>query len=209
MSNANFFDSDYYERGLQTGKSCYQNYIWMPELTIPLAMTIIDYLKIESNHTILDYGCSKGYLVKAFRMLHRQAWGVDISEYALSCVPEDIKQYCFMENGLLYVNIIFDYCVAKDVFEHMEISDLKRTLETLKANVLFAIIPLGRNGKYNAEMNNMDISHIICEDEIWWTDFFSSLHWDLLKFSFSVEGIKNSYVSIPEAHGFFVLKNMR
>ncbi len=31
-----FFDKNYFESGPQTNKSLYQNYRWIPELTIPL-----------------------------------------------------------------------------------------------------------------------------------------------------------------------------
>lgn len=69
------YDREYFEYGVETGKSNYQNYRWIPELTIPMAMTIIDLLGIKPNESVLDYGCAKGYLVKALRMLHRNAWG--------------------------------------------------------------------------------------------------------------------------------------
>jgi hypothetical protein len=198
-----FYDSSYYERGLQTGKSCYQNYIWMPEFTIPLAMTIIDYLGIKKTDTILDYGSSKGFLVKAFRMLHRKAWGVDISDYALSHVPEDVKDFCHKVGNL--DDMYFDFCVAKDVFEHIPKTDLVDILRKLKTSNLFVIVPLGQNGCYNAESNNLDKSHVICEPCDWWLKLFDNSGWNVIEHTFKIEGIKESYNSIPEAHGFFTL----
>ena len=205
--DAKFFDEDYYERGLQTGKSCYQNYIWIPELTIPFAMALIDNLKITKEHTILDYGCSKGFLVKALRMLHRKAWGVDISEYALNNVPEDIKIFCHKVGEI--DSMFFDFCIAKDVFEHIPVEELTGILKELKTKTLYSIIPLGCNGKYYAESNNMDKSHVICEDDIWWKNFFLSVGWQLIDFTYNVDGIKESYRTIPKAHGFFTLKNKK
>ena len=202
-----FYDKDYYENGLQTWKSCYQFYQWMPEQTIPLAMTLIDKLGITKDHYILDYGCSKGFLVKAFRMLHRKAWGVDISEYALTHVPEEVKNYCYTTDkiDLMY----FDFCIAKDVFEHMSMLDLLKLLSNLNANKLFAIIPLGNCGKYYAESNNMDKSHVICETDDWWKEFFHNLGWEIIDFSYTIDGIKESYRAIPKAHGFFTLLNIK
>lgn len=199
-----FFNQDYFERGLETGKSCYQNYRWIPELTIPLAMSIIDYLGIKRKQTILDFGCGKGFLVKAFRLLFRDTRGIDISEYALSNVPEDAKAFCCFPEKL--GNIFFDFCVAKDVFEHIPLQELSKSLKLLRVQKLFAVIPLGEKGKYYAEINNLDKSHLICEDEEWWEDYFTSVGWKLTKFSFRVEGIKDTYASIPKAHGFFVLE---
>ncbi len=203
--NSNFYDADYYERGLVTGKSFYQDYTWLPEKTIPFAMAMIDFLEIKRNHTILDFGCAKGYLVKAFRSLHREAWGVDISDYALQNVPDDIKAFCHPAEKLCPIN--FDFCIAKDVFEHIPVPDLEKILLTLKIRKkLFAIIPLGKEDCYYATVNNLDKSHIICKDEEWWKEFFKSLHWECSHFSFRIEGLKDNYIQIPNAYGFFTLE---
>lgn len=202
--NKTFFDEDYYMRGLETGKSAYSQYRWIPELTIPLAMSLIDHLHIQKTQSILDLGCSKGYLVKALRLLHREAWGIDISEYALSCVPEDVKPFCGLPNQLGKKE--FTICVAKDVFEHIPLGELSEVLENIKAKRLFAIVPLGVNGKYTAEVNNMDQSHVICETADWWERCFYNNEWLTIDFSYQVDGIKESYKNIPRAHGFFTLE---
>jgi hypothetical protein len=204
--NKNYFDRDYYERGIESGKSLYQNYRWMPEQTIPMAMTIIDYLDIKRGEKILDFGCAFGYLVKAFRLLYRDAWGFDISNYALSKIDSETTPFCSPTDVL---SESFDYCIAKDVFEHMNESEIRSRLKKIKSKVLFAIIPLGESIKgYNAPSNNLDRSHIICENEFWWIDFFNSTgYWNVTDFRFRVDGIKDSYYEkFPNSHGFFVLK---
>ncbi len=94
------YDADYYERGVESGKSCYSNYRWLPELTIPMAMVLIDTLGIRPDQRVLDFGCAKGFVTKALRMLRRDAWGIDISRYALSQAPEDIKPYVSLQLDL-------------------------------------------------------------------------------------------------------------
>ena len=96
---ADWYDADYFERGLESGKSCYQNYRWVPELTIPMTMTIIDYLKIPRGAKILDYGCAKGYLVRSMELLGRPAWGLDTSPYAIENLHPNIGKCCFLLNG--------------------------------------------------------------------------------------------------------------
>lgn len=204
MFSLNSYDEDYYKRGIETGKSCYFDYRWLPETTISMAMTIIDYLGITRDQTILDYGAAFGYLVKAFRLLHRKAWGVDVSEYAISNADSKVAQYCTLLPEIL--DIQFDFCIAKDVFEHIEKRDLPKTFNLIKADTLFAVIPLGENGRYRANANNFDVTHVTCRPKQWWINLFSKNGWNLENFTFQVPGIKDSYNKIPEAHGFFVLK---
>jgi len=194
------YDIDYFENGLETGKSCYQNYRWLPEETLSLAMRFIDHFNLTPEDTILDYGCSKGYLVKAFRLLHRKAFGYDISPYALSCAPPEVKDFCFD----YLPRRPFNFCIAKDVFEHISLPDLQRLLTgNLNTNTLFAIIPLGDNKIYRSSINNLDPSHIVCYSEVEWMKFFGKCGWIVKDFTFSFPGLKEHH---PErSHGFFTL----
>lgn len=40
---------------------------------------------------VLDVGCAKGFLVKAFAELGVEVWGVDVSEYALASASDDVR----------------------------------------------------------------------------------------------------------------------
>ena len=202
------YDKDYYEHGIESGKSCYQNYRWIPELTIPMAMTIIDFLKIEKDQTILDYGCAKGFLVKAFRLLHRKAWGVDLSSYAISC-SEKYCSECSGDGKLPYTPWKYDWCIAKDVFEHVDdIDSMAIILKNLSlvTNKIFAVIPLGSNGKFTANANNVDKTHTLCMNKRDWTGFFGMRNWTVKNFTYRVDGIKDAYYDKdPRGHGFFTL----
>ena len=77
-----YFNEDYYERGAETGKSLYSHYRWMPELTIPMAHHIAKYMDLHESEKVLDFGCAKGFTVKALRLLGYKAFGVDVSQYA-------------------------------------------------------------------------------------------------------------------------------
>lgn len=200
--NQSYYDSDYFERGLESGKSAYQNYRWEPELTIPLAMTIVDYLDIKRGQTVLDYGCAKGYLVKALRLLYREAYGFDVSKYALSQIDADTAPFCSDPDVL---NKQFDFVIAKDVFEHMDIDEVVEVLRKLHFKKLFAVIPLGDGKTYDAPINNLDKSHIICQSIHWWYIFFENMGFKTYS-TYEIKGIKDSYYKqYPNAHGFFTL----
>jgi hypothetical protein len=190
------YDADYYERGIETGKSNYQNYRWIPELTIPMAMTIIDILNIKRGDTVLDYGCAKGYLVKALRLLHRDAWGFDISRYAYDNADLSTKSYLIYSEGPYFPysnNISYKYGICKDVLEHIPLEDLKKLLVDLRVEKLFTVVPLGNEGEYFAQANNMDNTHVICEPTEWWLNLFEECGWILSFASGKLNGIKDSY----------------
>ena len=128
------YNKDYYENGLAKGLSCYENYRWIPELTYPMAHAICSSLKIKKNDKVLEYGCAHGFLVKALNDFKIDAYGVDISSYALSKVDIGIKKKTSLlkdnniKNSLkkMKVKFKFDHIISKDVFEHIEPKDLKK-----------------------------------------------------------------------------------
>ena len=202
------YDFDYFERGVETGKSNYQNYRWIPELTFPMAMAMIDLMNIKQNEPIIDYGCAKGYLVKALRILHREAWGADISDYALFQSDPEIKTYLmkseamtdFWKNGRGH----FKHGICKDVLEHIEFQELRALLKTMDVEQLLTIVPLGKEGKYHAPVNDRDITHVICEGKSWWLSLFEHCGWVCDYESNQVKGIKDHFGDIPNAHLFMI-----
>jgi ubiquinone/menaquinone biosynthesis C-methylase UbiE len=56
---------------------------------IPVAKDIITHFDLKPGDRLLDVGCAKGFLVKDLLALGIDAFGIDISEYALMhCEPE-------------------------------------------------------------------------------------------------------------------------
>ncbi len=197
------YDEAYYERGIETGTSCYSNYRWMPELTIPMAQTMIEYLGIRREESILDFGCAKGYLVKAFRLLHREAFGYDISSYAIRSAPKDVRKYLLRD----YREKNYDWVISKDVFEHIsyeEIGELVRNISRV-AKKMFVIVPLGQKGKYVIPAYELDLTHIIREDLEWWAECFKNNGFSVDEGTYQVKYIKENWSKWKKGNGFFVL----
>lgn len=203
----NLYDEDYFERGLESKKSCYSNYRWIPELTIPLAFSMIEYLKIAPSEKILDFGCAKGYLVKAFRLLHREAFGYDISEYAKNSVPEEVKKYILPN----YRTEHYDWVISKDVFEHIPYEEIDQTLISIAAvtKKIFCIIPLGENGKYVILAYELDATHIIRENLDWWKNCFIKNGLKVEVACYDVRYIKDNWKAWEKGNGFFVLSRTK
>ena len=154
------YDEHYYEDGINRGLSCYENYRWIPEQTIPLCAYLCERLNIERGATILDFGCAKGYMVKAFRLLGREAYGWDISDYAL--------QFCTHVAWPFGVTV--DWIIAKDVLEHLPEDQINWQLSNFNCKHIFISVPLAENGKYLDPRDEKDITHVIREPLAWWVE---------------------------------------
>ncbi len=205
------YSADYYERGIESGLSLYTNYRWMPETTLSMAMSYIDFLGITREHNVLDYGCAKGFIVKALRLLYRHAWGCDVSEYAVNSSDNDTRQFlrCASDDNIIPFDRVFDFIISKDVFEHLNEETLDRTLYEMnkKGKTLFAIVPLGKDNQYIIPAYELDKTHILRKDKDWWTYIFEENGWKVDQFHYYVQGIKESWRNFPDGNGFFLLQN--
>lgn len=207
------YDSDYYERGVETGKSCYSQYRWLPELTIPMAMIIIDTLGIRPRQSVLDFGCAKGFVVKALRMLRRDAEGIDVSAYAIEQADKDVAGYCHLVNDLNTWSLVrsFDHVIAKDVLEHVPYEMIEETVAALArmTHSLMVVVPLGRNGRYVIEAYERDVTHVIREEAHWWLALFERFFHDV-SWRHHIEGLKDNWHHVdPKGNAVFIARSSR
>ena len=195
------FTKDYYEDGIRKGISGYEDYHWMPTRSIPEAITIQDNFTFK---TCIDFGCAKGFLVHALRLLGCEAFGEDISEYAIANCHEKVKP--FLEGP---TNKKYDLLIAKDILEHIEEVDLPNLLEKFlnRADTFFFVIPLGDNDRFRIREYEVDVTHVTKKDEEWWIELFNNCGFSLKSFSYTFEDMKENWVKEhPYGNGFFVLE---
>jgi SAM-dependent methyltransferase len=213
---ADLYDEEYYERGAIRGISGYVNYGWLPELTIRMAHHLISQLGIKRHHKVLDYGCAKGFLVKALRLLDIDAYGVDISEYAIDSRPSDVAQYCAKIEGCddpACFARTYDWFISKDVFEHIPEASLRDLLENAKSRVkhMFLAIPLGKDGGeagFLIPEYDRDITHITIKPYAWWKSLFEESGWRIDYASYDFFGIKENWTRVhARGNAFFVLSS--
>ncbi len=197
------YNEDYFERGEELGISGYTKYHWMPEMTIPLAHEMVTQLGIQKTDRILDFGCAKGFLVKALRLLHYEAFGVDASKYALSQAPKDVKKYLYQPATRV------DWIISKDVLEHIEHEHLPELLKNLSAvgRNMFAIVPLGDGQKYIVPEYENDVTHIIRESLDWWACAFNTAGFRVARATTNMPHIKANWEHYIGGNGFFILRS--
>ena len=195
------FNKDYYEDGIRKHISGYENYKWMPTRSIPEALDIQKNFEFKN---CVDYGCAKGFLVNALRIIGCDAYGEDISEYAVQNCHPNVGEYVSLPNDKFY-----DLLICKDVLEHVEEKDLPEVLQSLKckSNQFFFVIPLGDEDRFRIREYEVDITHVTKKDEEWWIKLFESQGFKLVKFSYSLGSIKKKWIEPhPYGNGFFILK---
>lgn len=209
------YDEDYFERGPQTGKSLYENYRWMPDETIQMARSILSANGIKMTETdltrprILDYGCAKGFLVQAMETIGVDAFGADVSRYALENASRSVAHKLVHADDLHRMHYMWDLVIAKDVLEHMTPSEIDNWLLYCSKNAkkIFIAVPLGDDGLYRIPEYERDVTHIIRENESWWLrrvfEFF-----DDCRLNYRLNGIKGFWVGKhPKGNLFIRIEN--
>lgn len=208
----NEYDKAYYENGT---KSCYVRYRWLPESTASACHAMCLQLPITVSESIIDVGCAKGYYVAAWRlMLHRQAWGVDVSSYAISQAHPTSEGYLAHSpdgKGIVWPGP-FSWAIAKDCLEHCEEHEvLPALLEDIsrKCERIFVVVPLAdAEGKFIARAEERDASHKIRRDGGWWYDTISKYYNDV-QMTHQFAGLKDAWRFIKGAHAFLVGRDSR
>ena len=186
------YDEDYFMRGRESGKSLYENYRWMPTLTIPMVQRIIDHLGIDRDETILDLGCARGYIVKAFRQLGYLAYGMDCSKWAIDNADEEVKEHLRHQDKFTHE---FDWVLAKDVLEHVpQVADFVLEIQKHARKGIFVVVPLSAiDGKsYVLPEYEKDVTHIHRLTLATWARMFIRPGWEVTA-SYRVKGIKDNH----------------
>ncbi len=195
--DGSFYDKDYYENGKESGKGWLENYRWLPRRTFKEALAYVDYFELDDNSKILDIGCAKGFMVKAFRELEFQCDGCDISNYSLSFAPNGCWNSWEDSAWDEHISSGYTHAVSKDVFEHLTPDQLQEMLKNIAkvAKNLMIIVPMGDDGVFRIPEYHLEISHLIIENENWWEKQFNKAGWEIKKDCPHVPGLKDNWQS--------------
>src|SRR5437870_2310975 len=81
--------------------------------------------------SVLDAGCAMGMLVEALRDRGVEAFGLDVSDFALSQVRDDIKPYCWRGSITDPLPRRYDLILCVEVLEHLQPDDAERAAANL------------------------------------------------------------------------------
>jgi SAM-dependent methyltransferase len=138
MSVSSLFDEYYYEHGC--GRPYERDEGWL-EFFDGIAKRIIEESKPK---TILDAGCALGFLVEAFRNRGVEAFGVDISDYAIKNIHLNTKPYCWVDSVCEPFPQKYDLITCIEVQEHLAQRDSEKAIANLCAHaneIVFSSTP--------------------------------------------------------------------
>ena len=153
----------------------YSNYLERYGRYLKMAEELDFYLTkfgiLSKSMKILDYGCSVGFLIKAFKKLgYKKIFGFDISKWALKVakknkckILKDFKGY-------------YDLGIFLDVLEHMDDKEIKKVFKKAKFKRLLVRIPCAdkNSNKFYLKVSRIDKTHINCKNKESWISLFKS-----------------------------------
>ncbi len=124
----------------------------------------------------LDVGCGTGLLVKNLRKFGIEAYGIEISQYALDRADKQVKPYLKFGDitKIPYEADTFDVVVTFDVLEHLERSKLRRAIdESVRVSRKYAIHKVFTNENYYLRwFHKNDFSHLSVLSKHFWLKMF-------------------------------------
>lgn len=133
MSNIQIYGEEYFTNYHISGQTV--SYEKLDELKDFFSRVAEQIVNDYHPQTVLDVGCAMGYLVAALRDKGVQAYGIDISEYAIERVRSDIQPYCKVCSALSPFPVDFpkkyDMVVSVEVAEHLPEEDAVPFVQSL------------------------------------------------------------------------------
>lgn len=98
------------------------------------AKNIFSHCNLRCGSTVLEIGCSRGYLLYEFFRLGCEVQGIDISDYAVSTAHPDIKKFISSLNFLDFESQnSYDIVICKDTLPHVAEKNLPLFFEKILA----------------------------------------------------------------------------
>jgi|TARA_B110000967_G_C18755040_1_gene494880 SAM-dependent methyltransferase len=163
----------------------YGGFNYMPRFWQPVIPTFKEYWNLKSDSSLLDVGCAKGFMLHDLTTLIPgiTVKGVDISEYAIDNVMEDMKPHTQVANAmrLPFADDAFDVVISINTVHNLDLEECGKALqeiERVSRGKSFITVDAYRNDEEEERMYawNLTAKTIMSVDE--WIKFFKDVNYN-------------------------------
>jgi GT2 family glycosyltransferase/2-polyprenyl-3-methyl-5-hydroxy-6-metoxy-1,4-benzoquinol methylase len=155
------FNAQYY--ATSCGEPYQHNDIWLTFFG-----QVAEHIKADIKPgSVLDAGCAMGFLVESLRVRGIEAWGIDISAYAIQNVHEDLSAFCQVGSILdPFPHPRYELIVCIEVLEHLPPEQAEPAIANLcchSDDILFSSTP----------DDNKEATHFNVQPAEYWAERFA------------------------------------
>lgn len=170
------FDKEFFDGERRYG---YGGYNYNPKFWTNVVKTFQNYWNLDSNSSILDIGCGKGFMLYDLKKLIKSDFlkGIDISQYAIDNSLEDIKPFLSVADAkkIPFPDNSFDVVISINTIHNLDKSDCAKALKEISRvtkKFSFITVDAYRNEEEKKRMFdwNLTAKTIMSENE--WEIFF-------------------------------------
>ena len=127
------FGKDFFDGSRSHG---YGGFSYDPRFWGPVVPSFQKHWELNSENTLLDIGCAKGFMLFDFLELipDLKVFGIDISEYAINNAKEEVKDYCKVANAksLPFEDKSIDVAISITTLHNLDEKDLRAALSEIE-----------------------------------------------------------------------------
>lgn len=114
----------------------YGGFSYNPKYWTDVVKTFIEYWKIDSNTSILDVGCAKGFMLNDLQLKIPSLIikGIDISEYAIQNSLDSVKKNLLVADAknLPFEDNSFDIVISINTIHNLDIEDCAKAIKEIE-----------------------------------------------------------------------------
>jgi ADP-heptose:LPS heptosyltransferase len=171
---ATWYGADYFEHGVTSNWK--NGYHWENFQGLFRAAAAFLLEMFPESSSFLDAGCAKGFLVRALREKQKEAWGFDVSGFAIERAGETSAYLRVAGVDDVQWEQPVDVLVAMDLFSHLTEAQASAFLKRARGWTrmgLLATIPTVEDFR----AGNRDLTHVTRQNRKWWHNLFREAGW--------------------------------
>ena len=155
---------------------CYGGYIYDGRW-IPVAKKFINYYKLKKGDKILDVGVAKGYLVYDLVNEEMDAYGIDISKYAIECSPPEIRDRLFVNDARnlhIFKDKEFNLVISINTIHNLKEDECRKAIREIQriGKNAFIVVDSYRNEEEKERMLEWNMTGETIKSDKGWIEMF-------------------------------------